>query len=117
MVFEFRLWIATLTKHYAKDLLVKIEAKAEYDDSLSTDKDTRKTLTFGSVDIQVSPQNPPGKSKTTPVWIIIVAVLGGILLLALAILALFKLGFFKRNRPPKDISSPQTDDGPPTPVT
>ncbi len=43
------------------------------------------------VDIQVSPQNPPGKSKSTPVWVIIVAVLGGVLLLALAILALFKV--------------------------
>jgi hypothetical protein len=49
------------------------------------------TILIFQVDIQVAPQNPPGKDKSTPVWVIIVAVLGGILLLALAILALFKV--------------------------
>jgi uncharacterized membrane protein len=43
------------------------------------------------VSIRVSPENTPAKSKSTPVWVIIVAILGGVLLLALAILALFKV--------------------------
>ncbi|CAB4018528.1 Hypothetical predicted protein, partial [Paramuricea clavata] len=96
--------------YHSNDLVVGIEANAEYVDSLNKTQVSRE---LGVVSIRVSPENTPAKSKSTPVWVIIVAVLGGILLLALAILALFKLGFFKRNRPPQDISSPQTDDTPP----
>lgn len=35
----------------------------------------------------------------TPLWIIILAVIGGLLLLALFTLAMWKCGFFKRTRP------------------
>ncbi|XP_028391032.1 integrin alpha-PS2-like [Dendronephthya gigantea] len=110
VAFEIRLWSRTLVEYYSNDLVVEILASASYEDRLTIPARTVNEL--GEVEIQVSPENVPGKSKSTPVWIIIVAVLGGVLLLALAILALFKLGFFKRNRPPQDISSPQTDEVP-----
>ncbi|XP_038609860.1 integrin alpha-IIb [Tachyglossus aculeatus] len=37
-----------------------------------------------------------------PTWWVVVGVFGGLLLLALAILAMWKVGFFKRNRPPTE---------------
>ncbi|XP_075418070.1 integrin alpha-IIb [Tenrec ecaudatus] len=40
------------------------------------------------------------EEKDIPVWWILVGVLGGLLLLTLLVLAMWKAGFFKRNRPP-----------------
>ncbi|XP_071803568.1 integrin alpha-8-like [Asterias amurensis] len=44
----------------------------------------------------VSPDEPA--SKQVPIWVIILAILGGLLLLALVIFALWKCGFFKRRK-------------------
>ncbi|XP_034360285.1 integrin alpha-IIb [Arvicanthis niloticus] len=38
--------------------------------------------------------------KAVPVWWVLVGVLGGLLLLTLLVFAMWKAGFFKRNRPP-----------------
>lgn len=40
------------------------------------------------------------EEKAIPVWWVLVGVLGGLLLLTLLVLAMWKAGFFKRNRPP-----------------
>ncbi|XP_006897945.1 PREDICTED: integrin alpha-IIb [Elephantulus edwardii] len=40
------------------------------------------------------------EDEAIPIWWILVAVLGGLLLLTLVVLAMWKVGFFKRNRPP-----------------
>ncbi|XP_066485334.1 integrin alpha-IIb [Tiliqua scincoides] len=44
----------------------------------------------------------PDAEKQIPVWWIVVAVLAGLLLFAVLIIIFWKLGFFKRTRPPKD---------------
>ncbi|XP_049717148.1 integrin alpha-IIb [Elephas maximus indicus] len=40
------------------------------------------------------------EERDVPIWWILVGVLGGLLLLTLLVLAMWKVGFFKRNRPP-----------------
>lgn len=40
------------------------------------------------------------EERAIPVWWVLVGVLGGLLLLTLLVLAMWKAGFFKRNRPP-----------------
>lgn len=40
------------------------------------------------------------EERDVPIWWVLVGVLGGLLLLTLMILAMWKVGFFKRNRPP-----------------
>lgn len=42
--------------------------------------------------------------NAAPIWIIIVAIVGGLLLLALFTFCLWKLGFFKRRRPDPTLS-------------
>ncbi|KAM6163562.1 integrin alpha-IIb [Rhynchocyon petersi] len=50
---------------------------------------------------QVSTQLlPVSEEKDIPIWWILVGVLGGLLMLTLLVLAMWKVGFFKRNRPP-----------------
>ncbi|XP_078460044.1 integrin alpha-8-like [Lampetra fluviatilis] len=41
-------------------------------------------------------------NQPVPVWVIIVAVLAGLLLLSLLVFAMWKMGFFKRVRPPQE---------------
>ncbi|KAM7069126.1 integrin alpha-IIb [Molossus nigricans] len=40
------------------------------------------------------------EERDIPLWWVLVGVLGGLLLLTLLVLAMWKIGFFKRNRPP-----------------
>lgn len=40
------------------------------------------------------------EEREIPMWWVLVGVLGGLLLLTFLILAMWKVGFFKRNRPP-----------------
>ncbi|KAK3569132.1 hypothetical protein QTP86_024487 [Hemibagrus guttatus] len=41
-------------------------------------------------------------TQPAPIWVVVVAVLAGLLLLALLIFIMYKLGFFKRVRPPQE---------------
>ncbi|XP_058470090.1 integrin alpha-V [Solea solea] len=43
--------------------------------------------------------------QSVPVWVVVLAVLAGLLLLALLIFIMYKLGFFKRVRPPQEDST------------
>uniref|UniRef100_A0A8C4LWU0 Integrin subunit alpha 2b n=1 Tax=Equus asinus TaxID=9793 RepID=A0A8C4LWU0_EQUAS len=40
------------------------------------------------------------EDRAVPIWWVLVGVLGGLLLLTLLVVAMWKVGFFKRNRPP-----------------
>lgn len=55
------------------------------------------TQHFVSTEVVVEGIDTPGKGPAW--WIILLAVLGGLLLLGLLALLLWKLGFFKRKRP------------------
>nr|2N9Y_A Chain A, Integrin alpha-IIb [Homo sapiens] len=39
------------------------------------------------------------EERCIPIWWVLVGVLGGLLLLTILVLAMWKVGFFKRNRP------------------
>ncbi|XP_073181619.1 integrin alpha-IIb isoform X5 [Lepidochelys kempii] len=52
----------------------------------------------------------PDAEKEIPAWGVVLAVLAGLLLLALFICALWKMGFFKRTRPPTDDQEELTSD-------
>ncbi|KAG9474354.1 hypothetical protein GDO78_004576 [Eleutherodactylus coqui] len=54
-----------------------------------------------SADLVVQWVTPDGQ-KDIPLWWIILGILGGLLILALFIFVMWKLGFFRRNRPPSD---------------
>ncbi|KAM3923872.1 integrin alpha-IIb [Leptodactylus fuscus] len=54
-----------------------------------------------SADLVVQWVTPDGQ-KEIPLWWIILGVLGGLLILALFIFIMWKLGFFRRTRPPTD---------------
>jgi len=63
------------------------------------------------VSVFVGPQLEDKKGETTKVawWIILLAVLGAIILIAAAIAGLYKVGFFERKKG-KEISGPNVDD-------
>ncbi|XP_037742904.1 integrin alpha-IIb isoform X1 [Chelonia mydas] len=52
----------------------------------------------------------PDAEKEIPTWWVVLAVVAGLLLLALFICALWKMGFFKRTRPPTDDQEELTSD-------
>ncbi|KAM9112383.1 integrin alpha-IIb [Pangshura tecta] len=52
----------------------------------------------------------PDAEKEIPTWWVVLAVLAGLLLLALFICALWKMGFFKRTRPPMNDQEELTSD-------
>ncbi|XP_063061164.1 integrin alpha-V-like [Engraulis encrasicolus] len=68
-----------------------------YAKQLVTDLPFGSTTTTTEVDSVVAGQQLP-----VPGWIIALAVLAGLLLLALLIFLMYKCGFFKRSRPPQD---------------
>ncbi|XP_073463809.1 integrin alpha-IIb-like [Aquarana catesbeiana] len=52
----------------------------------------------------------PDRQKDIPVWWIILGVFGGLLILALFVFVMWKLGFFRRRRPPTDEGEELTAD-------
>ncbi|XP_036044609.1 integrin alpha-8 isoform X2 [Onychomys torridus] len=66
-------------------------------------KDQPATLPTGSIAIKTSViWATPNVSFSIPLWVIILAILLGLLVLAILTLALWKCGFFDRARPPQD---------------
>uniref|UniRef100_U5EVI2 Putative vitronectin receptor alpha subunit n=1 Tax=Corethrella appendiculata TaxID=1370023 RepID=U5EVI2_9DIPT len=100
-----RLWNSTLVSDYPKVDLVKISSYAkisippgygvqqnEKDDSVSVETLAYPELLDKTADGSV------------PLWVIIIAVVGGLLVLAFIIFGLWKCGFFKRRRPDPTLS-------------
>uniref|UniRef100_A0A673YFR5 Integrin subunit alpha 6 n=1 Tax=Salmo trutta TaxID=8032 RepID=A0A673YFR5_SALTR len=91
-----RLWNATFLENYASFNYLDIIVKA----SISLDAPA-KNMVLRNAETQVCVTVFPEKAVTqyggVPWWIIVVAVLAGILMLALLVFLLWKCGFFKRS--------------------
>ncbi|KAM4625575.1 integrin alpha-5-like isoform 2-T2 [Polymixia lowei] len=92
-----RLWAETFMEVYKQHIL---ECSVHYRVEKMPYSITPKLKPSGSQKV-VTPVvwNKPDSQYSVPVWIIILAVLAGLLLLALLIYLLYKMGFFKRSDP------------------
>lgn len=96
-----RLWAKTFLQRkndpYSLASLVSFEVKK------MPYKDQPAKLPEGSIAIKTSViWATPNVSFSIPLWVIILAILLGLLVLAILTLALWKCGFFDRARPPQD---------------
>ncbi|XP_073401989.1 integrin alpha-6 isoform X2 [Dendrobates tinctorius] len=92
-----RLWNSTFIEEYSKMSYLDILVKA----SLSLDT-AAENIKWANEDYQVRvtvfPEKTPLQYTGVPWWIVLVAILAGILMLALLVFILWKFGFFKRSR-------------------
>ncbi|KAJ8258192.1 hypothetical protein GJAV_G00194210 [Gymnothorax javanicus] len=93
-----RLWAETFTERPYKQYV--LECSARYSVQKMPYAILPKEKPSGSKKV-VTPVvwNKPDSQYSVPLWIIILAILAGLLLLALLIYVLYKLGFFKRSLP------------------
>ncbi|XP_058867350.1 integrin alpha-5 [Acipenser ruthenus] len=93
-----RIWAETFTQRKYRPYV--LECQAAYNVLKMPYEILPRTSPSGAIQVSTSvvwtkPDNP----YAVPLWIIILAVLAGLLLLALLIYILYKLGFFKRSLP------------------
>ncbi|XP_062258054.1 integrin alpha-6 isoform X1 [Platichthys flesus] len=99
-----RLWNSTFIEDYASVSTLHIVVKAflvlhaQAENMILTTPDTDVTLA-------VSPESAVAQYGGVPWWIILVAVLAGVMILALLVFLLWKCGFFKRSK--QDSSVPR----------
>ncbi|CAH0585673.1 unnamed protein product [Chrysodeixis includens] len=100
-----RLWNATLVEDFARAASVDIASTAYisipahfniHQNKQSDDKTTVNTVAYP--DLKIS------EPTEVPLWVIIISVIVGLIVLVLLIIALWKLGFFKRSRPDPTLS-------------
>ncbi|XP_049905108.1 integrin alpha-6 isoform X1 [Epinephelus moara] len=92
-----RLWNSTFIEDYASVLNMHIVVKASL--VLHTQaKNMILTTPHTDVIVAVSPEGAVSQHSGVPWWIILIAVLAGILILALLVYLLWKCGFFKRTK-------------------
>ncbi|XP_027146486.1 integrin alpha-6 isoform X1 [Larimichthys crocea] len=92
-----RLWNSTFLENYASQSHLDIIVTA----SLVLDTQAKNmilTAPDAIVKVTVSPENAVAQHSGIPWWIILVAVLVGVLILALLVFLLWKCGFFKRSK-------------------
>ncbi|XP_019910078.2 integrin alpha-6 isoform X3 [Esox lucius] len=95
IVLRSRLWNATFLENYASLNYLEIIVKA----SISLDTPAKNMVLRNAetqVRLTVFPEKAVAQYGGVPWWIILVAVLAGILMLALLVFLLWKCGFFKR---------------------
>lgn len=105
IIINARLWNSTLVEDYPKVDSVQIWSRAKIHlpevplirQNKSDDETEAKTIALPD-------RLDQHKQEPVPIWIIIVAVVAGLLLLVLLTLVLWKLGFFKRRRPDPTLS-------------
>lgn len=100
-----RLWNATLVEDFARAARVNIASSAYisipphfniHQNKQYDDKTTVETVAYP--DLKIS------EPTEVPLWVIIISVIVGLIVLILLIIALWKLGFFKRSRPDPTLS-------------
>lgn len=98
-----RLWQNTLIK--SKAGLIELTTTAEIVPSSSV-PETKNDNNNIKITLTAGPKTTPTTKRKTAVWIYVVSAVGGLALLAIIALALFKCGFFKR----KDLSPAHTEE-------
>ncbi|CAH4026827.1 unnamed protein product [Pieris brassicae] len=100
-----RLWNSTLVEDYPRVSHVNVASAAfihipeHYNIHQSDHRDDTATVeTVAYPDLKIS------EPSEVPLWVIIVSIIVGLVVLVLLIIALWKLGFFKRSRPDPTLS-------------
>ncbi|XP_014816355.1 PREDICTED: integrin alpha-IIb-like [Calidris pugnax] len=97
------LWMDTLQQreHLLKQFL--IQSRAWFNTSAMPYRVRPRVLPAGEATAVTEVMRAsPGGEGTVPVWWVVLGVLAGLLLLTFLILLMWKLGFFKRTRPPNE---------------
>ncbi|XP_035254562.1 integrin alpha-IIb [Anguilla anguilla] len=104
-----RLWVHTFLERPYEDYVLHSTASFQVLSFVS--KIQPKEFPRGQAKTQTSVvwRSPDGE-KEVPVWWIVVAIIAGLLLLAVLNFIFWKVGFFKRNRPPSDGEDDDTQD-------
>ncbi|XDV31465.1 hypothetical protein PO909_034140 [Leuciscus waleckii] len=97
IVLKSRLWNSTFLEDYASYNYLDIIVKASISLDVSANNIVLKNAET-QVRLTVFPETTATPFGGVPWWIILVAVLAGILMLALLVLLLWKCGFFKRTK-------------------
>lgn len=92
-----RLWNSTFLEEYSKMNYLDILVRASIDVTAATEN-IKLPHAGTQVRVTVFPSKTAAQHSGVPWWIILVAILAGILMLALLVLLLWKCGFFKRSR-------------------
>ncbi|XP_055966280.1 integrin alpha-6 isoform X2 [Sorex fumeus] len=99
VVLRSRLWNSTFLEEYSKMNYLDILVRASIDIVAATENINIKLPNAGTqVRVTVFPSKTAAQYSGVPWWIILVAILAGILMLALLVFLLWKCGFFKRNK-------------------
>ncbi|KAM4627013.1 integrin alpha-6 isoform 2-T2 [Discoglossus pictus] len=92
-----RLWNSTFLEEYSKmnylDIIVKASISLD-----TTAENVRHTNEGYQIRVTVFPEKTVAQYTGVPWWIILVAILAGILMLGFLVFILWKCGFFKRNK-------------------
>eukprot|EP00794_Sanderia_malayensis_P003153 gene3153-3622_t len=97
IVIKSRIWNSTLLMDYnGEDICVRSRASVAIGVNASYIKDPNPNNNKASVSTRLKPEIPKKAIERVEVWKIVLAVIAGIILLALLIFGLYKLGFFKR---------------------
>ncbi|KAM3917123.1 integrin alpha-6 isoform 2-T2 [Leptodactylus fuscus] len=97
IVIRSRLWNSTFLEEYSKMSYLDIIVRASI--SLDTKADNIKWANEAyQVRVTVFPEKTQVNYTGVPWWIVLVAILAGILMLALLVFILWKCGFFKRSK-------------------
>uniref|UniRef100_A0A8D0FSF6 Integrin subunit alpha 2b n=1 Tax=Strix occidentalis caurina TaxID=311401 RepID=A0A8D0FSF6_STROC len=91
------LWMDTLQQHLLKQFL--IHSRAWFNTSAMPYRIQPRVLPAGEATVGLA---CPGGEGAVPVWWVVLGVLAGLLLLTFLILLMWKVGFFKRTRPPSE---------------
>ncbi|XP_025259992.1 integrin alpha-6 isoform X3 [Theropithecus gelada] len=97
LILRSRLWNSTFLEEYSKLNYLDILVRAFID--VTAAAENIKLPNAGTqVRVTVFPSKTVAQYSGVPWWIILVAILAGILMLALLVFILWKCGFFKRNK-------------------
>ncbi|CAG9561864.1 unnamed protein product [Danaus chrysippus] len=99
-----RLWNSTLVEDYPRVSHVNIASTAYIHIQDNNIHQNKKHDDFATVETVAYPDLKISEPSEVPLWVIIVSVIVGLIVLILLIIALWKLGFFKRSRPDPTLS-------------